>query len=184
MWKCGDWLAEGPFAGSEVRVVYGITLAILLLALLQVSLMPRLPLVGVRPDLVFLVALAWGMVRGSAEGAVVAFCGGLALDILSSFPLGGQAMALLLTVVALSGLGAPFYRGNPLLPVAGAFLGTWLYHLLLLLLTQISGQAASWGGTLRYAVLPLSLVEAALMLPVYWILDRLERRTRRRARAV
>lgn len=180
MWKYDDWPAEGPFAGGEVRVIHGITLAILLLALLQVSLMPRLPWLGVRPDLVFLVALAWGMVRGSAEGAIVAFGGGLMLDILSSFPLGGQALALLLTVVALSWLGAPFYRGNPLFPAAGAFLGTWAYHLLLLLLAQLFGQAASWGGTLRYVVLPLSLVETVLMLPVYWLLDRLDRRMRRR----
>lgn len=165
-------------------MVYGITLTVLLLALLQVSLMPRLPLLGIRPDLVFLVALAWGMVRGSAEGAIVAFGGGLALDILSSFPLGGQALALLLTVVALSWLGAPFYRGNPLFPVAGAFLGTWAYHFLLLLLSQLFGQVVSWGGTLRYVVLPLSLVEAALMLPVYWLLGWLDRQARRRARAV
>lgn len=164
-------------------MVYGITLVVLLLALLQVGLMPRLPLLGARPDLVFLVALAWGMVRGSAEGAVVAFGGGLALDILSSFPLGGQALALLITVVALSWLGTSFYRGNPLFPVAGAFLGTWVYHLLLLLLAQLFGQTVAWGGTLRYVVLPLSLVEAALMLPVYGLLDRLERRTHRRARA-
>lgn len=174
------WPAEGSFAGGEVRVVYGIMLVALLLALVQAGPMPRLPWLGVRPDLVFLIALAWGMVRGSAEGAIVAFGGGLALDILSAFPLGGQALALLLTVVALSWLGAPFYRGNLLFPVAGAFLGTWAYHLLLLLLARLFGQAVAWGGTLRYEVLPLSLVEAALMLPVYWLLDRLDRRTRRR----
>ncbi|MGB9724029.1 MAG: rod shape-determining protein MreD [Chloroflexia bacterium] len=177
------WPAE-HWAGGEIRVVYGLTLVALLLALLQVGPMPRLPLLGVRPDLVFLVALAWGMVRGSAEGAVVAFSGGLALDILSSFPLGGQALALLLTVISLAWLGAPFYRGNPLFPVAGAFLGTWVYHLLLLLLAQLFGQAVAWGGALRYIVLPLSLVEAALMLPIYWLLDRLERRMHRRTRAV
>jgi len=147
-------------------VVWGIALVVFL-ALLQVSLMPQLPLLGVRPDLVLLFALAWGMVRGSPEGAVLAFGGGLALDALSAFPLGGHALALLLTVVSLAWLGASFYRENLLFPVVGAFLGTWIYHLLLLLLAQLWGQTAAWGGTLRLVVLPLSLVEAALMPLIY-----------------
>jgi rod shape-determining protein MreD len=39
-----------------------------------------LPVIGGRPDFVLVVVLAWAMLRGSNEGAIVGFLGGILLD--------------------------------------------------------------------------------------------------------
>jgi rod shape-determining protein MreD len=161
-------------------VVYLVSVLLIPVALLQATVVPAIPYVGIRPDLVLLLALAWTMVRGTAEGAVVAWIGGLALDIFSPLPLGCHALAMLLTVVPVGLLGAPFYRGNLAYPIGGAFLATVVYNVLLLGLSRILGQSVLWSGLLWRVVLPMALIEATLMPLVYWTLDRIERRVHRR----
>jgi rod shape-determining protein MreD len=151
-------------------------LILLLLALLQSTLVPQVPVLGVRPDLVLLVVLAWVMVRGLYEGAVAAFCGGIALDLLSSPPMGAHALALLLTV------GAPMYRENLAFPVVGAFLATFLYNLVLLVISYVVGVRMPWGSMLWRVALPQALTQAVLMPLAYWAADRLDRRLHRRIR--
>ena len=161
-------------------MVYVIAVLLILLALLQATLMPAIPYVEIRPDLVLLLVLAWTMVRGISEGAVGAVVGGLALDIFSPLPLGSHALAMLVTIVPVGRLGAPFYRGNLAFPISGAFLATVLYNVLLLLLSSILGYKVLWGGLLWRVVLPMALIEATLMPLVYWALDRIDRRVHRR----
>ena len=155
-------------------------LLLVLLALLQATVVPAIPGLGLRPDLVLLVVLAWTMVRGTREGAVGAFVGGLALDIFSTLPLGSHSALLLLIIVPVGWLGAPFYRGNPIYPIGGAFLATLLYNVLLLALGSFLGQPVPWASMLWRLVLPMALGEAALISLVYWIMDRLDRRLYRR----
>jgi rod shape-determining protein MreD len=114
------------------------------------------------------------------EGAVGAFVGGLAMDVFSPLPLGSHALAMLLTVVPVGWLGAPFYRGNLAFPIAGAFVSTVLYNLLLLALSRILGQGIVWGSMLWRVALPMALMEATLIPLVYWVLDRVDRRLHRR----
>ena len=49
----------------------------LVLAVVQTAVLPRFPIFGLVPLLPFLVALAWGLLRGMNEGIVWAFVGGL-----------------------------------------------------------------------------------------------------------
>ncbi len=157
-------------------------IVLVLLALVQSSLLPRLPLLNLYPDLVLVAVLSWTTVHGVREGAVAAFVGGLLLDLLSGRPLGSQALALLLTALPVARLSMPAYRENLAFPILGAFVGTLLYHLLLLLLAFLMGEPANWGNTLLRVALPLAVVEAVLMVPFYLLVDRLDRRSRRRIR--
>lgn len=159
---------------------YVIAPLLVLVALLQATIVPDIPGLGIRPDLVLLLVLAWTMARGTREGAVGAFVGGLALDIFSALPLGSHALLLLLTVIPVGWLGTPFYRGNPLYPIGGAFLATLFYNALLLALSAFLGQKVLWASMFWRMALPMALFEAALISLVYWILDRLDRRLYRR----
>lgn len=165
-------------------MVYVIPLLLIFLALLQVTVIPPLPLLGISLDLVLLIVLSWTMVRGVQEAAIGAFVGGLTLDILSTYPLGSHALILLLLILPLGWLKAPAYRGNLAFPIAGAFLATVLYKVLLLTLSQILGQGTDWGATLWRIVLPLAMVEATLIPLVYWIIDRVDRRLQRRRQSI
>lgn len=161
-------------------MIYLYSILLILLALLQATIVPAIPYVDVRPDLVLLLVLAWTMVRGTTEGAVGAMVGGLALDIFSPLPLGTHALALLMVIVPVGWLGAPFYRGNLVFPIGGAFLATVLYNVLLLALSRLLGHDILWSGLLWRVVLPMALIEATLMPIIYWVLDRIDRRVHRR----
>lgn len=88
-----------------------------LIAIVQSSILARMDASGVHPDLTLLCVIAWSMLRGSRQGVVWGFVGGLALDLLSGAPLGMNA--LLMTLAGyLAGLGdAKVFRSNVILPM-------------------------------------------------------------------
>ncbi len=163
-------------------MLYLSIVVLLILALLQGALMPTIPLLGIRPDLILVLLLAWTMVRGVREGVVGAFIAGLALDVFSSYPLGSHSLVLALTVLAVGWLEAPVYRENLAFPIIGTAAATLLYNLLLMGLSQLLGQPVAWGSLLWRFILPLALLEAAMMPLAYWFADRMDQRLTRRMR--
>ena len=148
------------------------------LAILQTAVLPRIPIAGLEPQLVFLVALAWGLLRGLEEGLVWAFIAGLWLDLLSMTPLGLSSLAFMAAVagpVLLQGVLPPRR-----LPVAAlmAALGTLTYLLFYAVALGLLGHglsAAGWAG-----LLPIALLHAVLILPIYLLLQTIVRVTRPR----
>lgn len=65
-------------------------------ALLETSVLPQLTVVGVKPDLVFVLAVVTAMMVGVEDGLVWAFLGGLLLDVLSDRPVGATILSLLI----------------------------------------------------------------------------------------
>ena len=59
-----------------------------LLAIVQSAILPRFPIVGLTPQLLFIVALVWGNPRGLVEGLIWAFIAGIFVDLFSLAPLG------------------------------------------------------------------------------------------------
>jgi len=163
-------------------MLYVVLPLLIVLALLQSTWVPPLPLLSVRPDLVLLAVLAWAMVRGPYEGAITAFVGGLALDALSTWPMGSHALLLLLVAVPLGWLMAPLARGNLVYPLTGTLAVSALYGLLLLGLAYALGRPVHWGTALWRTVLPLAVVEATLMPLAYWLLHWVDERVHRRWR--
>ena len=75
----------------------------LVLGVAQASILPRFPILGVSPQLLFLVALAWGDIRGLEEGLIWAFIAGLFADLFSLAPLGISSLAFM------AGVGLPLF---------------------------------------------------------------------------
>ncbi len=116
-------------------------------AALQSMTLERLHILGGRPDLVLLLALSWGVMRGLQEGMLWAFVGGLCLDALSAAPFGLWTVTLTtLAFIAnqpwMASLGPTVIR----LTLIG-LVGTLLAHGMLILLGSMIG-------------LPLNLHEA------------------------
>jgi len=65
-----------------------------LLAVLHVSVMPYIEILGVTPDFVLVFVAAWAVVRGHEEAAIVAPLAGLIKDLATSDPLGMSILAL------------------------------------------------------------------------------------------
>lgn len=144
-----------------------------LLGILQASILARFPIAGVAPQLLFVVALAWGLVRGLEAGLLWAFIAGLFTDLFSVGPMGLSSLAFMF------GVGGPLLLHQVLPPrrllVATflAALGTLIYLLVYAALLRLFGQGISMTGFAQ--LLPLMLFHAVLIAPAYVLMNILNR---------
>lgn len=160
----------------------GIYLAIPILGLaaaLQASILPQISLAGGGPDLVFLLVLSWAIDTDLRQGAAWAFIGGFALDLLSALPVGTSSIPLLIIVFAISGIGTQIYRLGLLLLVSMALGGTLFQQVLILVLSALLGHQVNWIQDFTSIVIPTMFYNLVLIVPVYWLIRRLQRRFRR-----
>lgn len=173
------------------------------LTILQSTLIPHFPILGVTPQLWLLATIAWALLRGWQEGIMWAFVAGVFIDLYSATPMGVTSLALMAAVgvVVLLQRNLPRYR--VIIPVILTLIGTlvfWLIYLILLriiipisidqiqflgigdlirstratdLMNHIAQGYAFRGPLLRYVLLT-SLLHSLLVLPFYWGLSMLE----------
>lgn len=148
------------------------------IALLQDIVLARTSVLGGRPDLVLLSVLAWATLRGSAEGVVWGFIGGLLLDLFSGGPMGGITFSLLV-VAFLAGRRWGQELGPTALRLFLVALGLcFLYHVLLLLILTGTGESVDWAYGLARVAAPSAVLNGVLAPLVHYPLSILDRRTR------
>ncbi len=107
-----------------MRRVVVLVAVIVTALLLQTTVFPELTLLGVKPELLYLVTVIFAVLRGPAEGAVVGFVGGLAQDFMLNMPKGITALTLTMLGYTV-GLARQFITSpSPLLPAILVALGT------------------------------------------------------------
>lgn len=149
------------------------------LALLQTTVMPRITVLGVHPDLVLMAVVAWSVLRGSREGMVWALIGGVVIDLFSAAPFGISTLTLLIISFA-SGLGqASFFRIDLLVPIMIIVPATLVYQLIIAGLLSLLTGAPGWGTRLGQIILPTILVNSVGMTLVYILARQLHQRTHR-----
>ena len=143
------------------------------LSIVQTSILPRFPIAGVEPQLLFLLALAWGLVRGLEEGLVWAFIAGIWADLFSLAPMGLSSLAFMAGVavpIVLQPIMPP--RRLPVTALMGG-LGTLIYLVFYIVALGLLGRGLTAAGLA--GLLPLFLLHAILILPIYYVVDRLLR---------
>lgn len=144
----------------------------LMAALLQATILPRLRILGGQPDLVTLIVLAWSILDREQEGMVWAFVGGICLDLLSGTPLGISSLAMVPIAYAVGLTELTVYRNNYLLPVALAALCGLGYHVIIVLaLGILFNLSLSWPFSFFYVTLPSIFFDVFLIIPVLWLLQ-------------
>ena len=107
-----------------MRRVLVLVAVIMTALLLQTTVFPELTLLGVKPELVYLVTVIFALLQGPAEGAVVGFVGGLAQDFMLNMPKGITALTLTMLGYTV-GLARQYITSpSPLLPAVLVALGT------------------------------------------------------------
>lgn len=148
------------------------------LAILHTSVLAQIPVLGAAPQLLFLVALAWGIVRGMEEGLAWAFVAGVFTDLFSLAPLGISSLAFM------AGVAGPLMIRHALPPhrllvaMFLAALGTVIYLTVYAVGLRIFGFGIGLGGLAE--LLPLIGFHAILILPIYLIVDSILRTFRPR----
>jgi rod shape-determining protein MreD len=105
-------------------------------ALLEASLAPELRVGSATLHPVLIVAVIWTIAAGFDRGIVVAFVGGLVLDILLARPLGASAFALLMAVGGAALILQPMARLRTLAPIVAIPALSLVTSLLVFILTS------------------------------------------------
>lgn len=148
---------------------------LLIVAALLQSVVGEHLLFGSRPDFSLVVVLSWAMLRGSNEGAVVGFIGGLLLDSVSYTQFGIHAALLGLLGYAVGLPEANAYRGNFPFFLATAGVATLLYHAATVLMLQALGLRLPPVDEIARLVLPAALYNVVLLAPTFLLCRRLIR---------
>jgi rod shape-determining protein MreD len=148
-------------------------LALLLVAgavLVQSALMARVRFLGACPNLLLVLVVCWGLLRGVSEALPLAFAAGIGLDLLAGLPLGTSSLALMVAS-SLTSLGTNrVFSGNVLLPAMLTAAATLLYALVVLLTLQLRGQTVTWLQMSLRVVAPELVLNVLLTLLVYPIM--------------
>lgn len=141
--------------------------------LAQSTLFARLPLAGVRPDLLLLLTAFAGLQGGRGYGAAVGFAGGLLLDLVAGRLIGLGALAKACTGYVAGALGSRLFRDNPVVVLTIVAVGTLLDQAVFLLGAKAFGYPlVFWHGMWRIA-LPLAWYHALLVPFFYGLFRRL-----------
>ena len=155
-------------------MAYLIGLPLLLLAAVaQSAVLPHLRVLDGGADVVLLLTLGWVLAGDWRGGLVWAFVGGLCLDLLSGGPVGAATVGLVLMAYLASLTEGRFWRSHVLLPLAVILFGSVGFHLLQLLILFLGGFRPEVPTALWRILLPSTLVNTALMLPLYQLMRRL-----------
>jgi len=150
---------------------------LLLLALLQVTLMPYLAVAGVQPDLVLAAIVCWALFRGPTDGAVSGFLAGVALDLLSGAPFGVHTFTLTIVGTA-AGFGAALIASEHTLLLPGmAVLCTLVQQATHVWLLRAAGWPLVWSQVLLAVVVPSALLNLLLTVLLYPLVGLLHRQT-------
>jgi len=93
------------------------TAVILTALVLQSTVFHEITLMGVSPDLIYLLTVLVALLEGPASGAVIGFVGGMGEDFLLNAPKGITALTLTLVGYVVGNSRHYVTSPNPLLPV-------------------------------------------------------------------
>lgn len=134
--------------------------------LMESTLLDRMKLMGVKPDLLLVAVVLFALARGARPAARLGFVFGLSEDLLIGKYIGLNALSKA-SIGYLVGLGENrLYKDNPLIPVAGLFTGTIVYEVIYLVLGGLGGMHTEPEGFLR-VVLPAAMYNSLVALILY-----------------
>lgn len=165
--------------------IYLVVPLLAIVGLLQATLVSRVSIWGVFPDLPLLLVVSWGLLRGSRQGLLWGFVAGIIVDLFSGAPFGAATVPLM-AVGFIAGLGENLVFRNLLLLLLTILLATVVYDLLFLFMVQIlpsslpgTGHRVEWSASLVRVIGPSAILNAFLGLLILGSMRALDRRFRR-----
>ncbi len=129
-----------------IRRVLSIAAVVITALLLQSTVFAQLRLLGIRPELLYLVTIAIALLEGPNEGATVGFVSGLSQDFLMNEPKGLTALTLTLLGYAVGMFRQFIVSPSPLVPTivvgVGTAAGIAFYEVISVLLGNFHEEAA------------------------------------------
>lgn len=159
--------------------IYVAGIIIFIVALIQAQFLPAfLPNVSqFVPDITLLVVVTWALILPWQKSLWLAFFAGLALDLLriSVYPFGLNALLYSLIAFGLSFVGQSRFHNSLIQAVPLTVIAAVAYRVLLLLALRVLGYNSLQLNSIFNVVLPVSIIDGALMLLVFVVVRGLSR---------
>jgi len=134
------------------------TLVAWFLAVLDVSALPYLKILGVTPDLVLILAACWAVLRPQDEAMIAVPIFGLVHDLTNGDPLGTSVLAFapLVVIAAMARIRAVETQFIPAIIVVAA--GTLTWGVVRMTVLALTGQEVQWLDAAIRVIIPLAIV--------------------------
>lgn len=135
---------------------------------LQSTVLAKISLFGVTPDLILVITVCYGLLYGPVKGLFFGLLGGFLLDLS-----GGGILGLHTLIKAVLGYGAGFlektvFKDNILVPALALVIATFMQGVISLLILITFDWQGRFLTHFVYTVLPLSIYHPLLTVPVYY----------------
>lgn len=143
--------------------------------LLQTSVFNLIPLAGVVPNLLLVLTMSFGLMRGRKEGLLVGFFGGLLVDIFCGFAIGPYAL-IYMYFGYMNGLFHRFYYvENVLLPLIIIAANEFLYGSLVYIIFFLMRNRLDYSFYLQNVIVPEMIYTMLVTLVIYRLLMHINR---------
>jgi rod shape-determining protein MreD len=152
---------------------------LILVALLEVSVLPMFRVYGLQPNLMLVMLVAWLIARGSNEAFILAPIGGVLLGFVDGAP-AGTALIGLAPLAFLQDLRGSQLRESGLIDAVGfTIVMSLFYNFVHLGVYTLMGEAGEWGTATLRIILPTVFLNVVILLPLYWLLSLADTEPRR-----
>jgi rod shape-determining protein MreD len=152
-------------------VSYWVGLPLLILvALMEVSVLPMFRLYGLQPNLMLVLLIGWLIVRGGNEAFILAPIGGVLLGLVDGAPTGTALIGLAPLAFLQELRGSQLREGGLIAAVGFTIIMSLFYNYVHLGVFTLLGQSGDWLIASTRIVLPTVLLNVAVLLPLYWLI--------------
>ncbi len=143
---------------------------LLLSATFEASVLPMFRIGGLQPNPTLVLLVAWLMVRGDREAFLFIPIAGILLGLVDSAPMGTALLALAPLALLHDVRGSRLSETGFPLTALFTVVMTVVYNLVYLLVFTIDGQAGSWMVAFTHSIIPSTLLNVVILVPIYAIL--------------
>jgi len=161
-----------------VSYYVGATLVIFA-ALLEASVLPLFRVDGLQPNLTLVLLVAWLIIRGPEEAYVLIPLGGIFLGLVDAALMGTALLALAPVAILQEVRGGQLNEKGLLMATVFTLIMSLVYQYTYLLVFTLQGEAGSWAQATTSVILPTTLINLAVLLPLYAVFAFLNPQSRR-----
>lgn len=156
-----------------------IGIIIVICFLLQCTVFHYIELAGVVPNLLLIVTMSFGLMRGRREGLLVGFFSGLLIDIFFGSVLGPYAFIYMTLGYGNGFFHRIYYVEDVLLPMIMISLNDFIYNIIIYVVFFFMRNRLDFLGYLKDVMLPEMIYTILITLFFYKILVRINLRLKR-----
>ena len=156
-----------------------IGIIIVICFLLQCTVFHYIELAGVVPNLLLIVTMSFGLMRGLREGLLVGFFSGLLIDIFFGSVLGPYAFIYMTLGYGNGFFHRIYYVEDVLLPMIMISLNDFIYNIIIYVVFFLMRNRLDFLGYLKDVMLPEMIYTILITLFFYKILVRINLRLKR-----